>query len=173
MVGQQVKLFKLYDQESVNSLSNIFGQENIVKFSDSNIVGIKYDYDKNKLKNIMQRAPFTLIQQLIITSHHFVKIIEKIGSKGYRPNITLSMEIPEDEIKQLSEYVYRISKPNFNKDIYGQLILEEINRLESEYEVELESVSFTSNNERIVLRNNGIVFADEDSFNLAGEVLNH
>ncbi|MGF2614202.1 hypothetical protein FZC84_16810 [Rossellomorea vietnamensis] len=173
MVDQQVKLFKLYNQESVKSLSNIFGQDSIVKFNDSNIVGIKYDYDKNKLKNIMQMAPFTLIQQLIITSHHFVNIIEKIGSKGYRPNITLSTEIPEEEMKLLREYIFRISRPNINGKKYGQLILKEINRLEFEYEVELESVSFTSNNERIVLRNNGIVFANENSFNLAGELLNH
>jgi hypothetical protein len=173
MVGQQLKMFKLFDRSNFKSLCSIFGENNIVGFCDSDIVGIKYDYDRNKLKNVMQKVPFTITQQFIITSQHFVDIIEKIGSKGYRPNLTLNMDLPLDELEQLNEYIFRISKASSNRENYKKLIYKEINRLEEEYDVELESVSFTIENNRIVFRNNGILFADEKSFDVAGEVLCH
>lgn len=173
MVGLQLKMFKLFDSEGIKSLSNIFGEKNIVGFSDSNIVGIKYDFDKNKLQYVMQKIPFTLTQQLIITSQLFIEIIENISSRGYRPYLQFNMELPEEELSQLKGYVFRISKPNVNKELNKQLIFDEINRIEDEYGAEIESVSFNFDNHRVVFRNNGILFADEDVFDVAGEMLCH
>ncbi|WP_169865205.1 hypothetical protein [Sutcliffiella halmapala] len=172
-MGQQLKMFKIFNTESLMSLNNIFGPNNIVGFDKTNIVGIKYDYENNQLKYIMQKVPFTLTQQLIITSQHFVDMIEKIGSKGFRSNIDLNMELPDDEIKQLNEYIFRISKAQTDKKLYKELIYDEIIRLEDEFGAEIESVSFTVQNKRIKFKNNGIVFADEDSFEVAGEVLSY
>ncbi|PKF88428.1 hypothetical protein CW306_13775 [Bacillus sp. BA3] len=172
-MGQQLKMFKTFDKNSLNSLNSIFGEKNIVGFNNSDLVGIKYDFNENKLKNVMQKIPFSLTQQLIITSQHFTKIIENIGSKGFRPNFKLNMEIPDEELSLLNEYIFKISKPYINKETYKELIFDEFNRLEEEYDAELESVSFTFNNERIVFRNNGIVFADENLFDVAGELLSN
>lgn len=173
MVGQQLKMFKVFNPNSLMSLNNIFGENNIIGFDKSNIVGIKYDYENNHLKCIMKKIPFTLTQQLIITSQHFVDIIGNIGSKGLRSNIGLNMEIPDEEMQQLNEYIFKISKPKADKKIYKELIFDEIIRLEEEYGVEIESVSFTDQNKRILFKNNGIVFADEESLEVAGEVLGY
>jgi fructose-1,6-bisphosphatase len=171
LVEQQLKMFKVFNTDGLMSLNEIFGNKNIVEFKQSNIVGIRYDYEKNKLKYIMQNVPFTLTQQLIITSQHFVDIIEKIGSKGLRSNIRLNMELPDGEIESLKEYMFKISHPKADKRLYRDLIFQEITRLEDEFGVEIESVSFTAQNNRVLFKNNGIVFADEDSLEVAGEIL--
>ncbi|MCM3620331.1 hypothetical protein M3936_22505 [Sutcliffiella horikoshii] len=173
MEGQQLKMFKVFNSNGVGDLINIFGDENIVEFERSNIVGIKYDFNNNKLKYIMQRVPFHMTQQLIITSRLFIEIIEKIGSKGYRINYKLNMDLPKEETNQLNEYIFNISK-NHSYDkirLYKNCITEELNRLEEEYDVEFESVGFNSDGQRIVFMNNGILFANQDSFLEAGEVL--
>ncbi|MCF6409016.1 hypothetical protein [Pseudalkalibacillus salsuginis] len=171
MVEQQLKMFKLFDQKGFSSLSEIFGENNVVEFKNTDIIGIKYDYEKNKLKHVMKKVPFTLTQQFIMTSLHFVEIIENIGSIGCRPNFTINMDLPEEELTQINEYIFKISKPDSDKEICKKHIFNEINRLEEEYGVEFESVSFTFENHRIVFRNNGIVFVAEDLFDTAGEML--
>lgn len=168
---QQLKLFKIFNPNSLGALNRILGENNIVGFKDPNFIGIKYDFDNNKLKYIMQNIPFTLTQQLIITSQHFVDIIEKIGSRGYRVNYTLNMELPEEELSQLNEYIFRISRFPDETDKCKKEIFNEIIRLEDEYEVEFESVSFNTGGHRVVFRNNGILFANEDSFDIVGELL--
>lgn len=172
VVGQQLKMFKIFDNNVIKTLNSIFGEKNVIGFN-SNIVGIKYDYSDNGLRIIMKKVPFKFTKQLIITSQHFVEIIGNVGQKGYRSNIKLNMDLPEGELNNLNNYIFKISKHNVNKEQYKLMILYEINRLEEEYEVEIESISFNIKNQRITFRNNGILFADEGPLDVVGEVLCH
>lgn len=167
---RQVKLFQVFNRSVIDNLIRTFGQEKIVRFTDSNIVGINYDYSSNKLSKIMDQIPYGEVQQYIITSSSLLDLIRKASVQGLRPAIYLDVDLGDEEEQEtldnaVSELKRSPSEMNFN------ILKEEISRLEEQYHVFLTAISFYVNNERVRIQSNGILLASDSTLNVADEML--
>jgi hypothetical protein len=163
----QMKMFKMFNQKNTKTFNNLFGENNIVCFDRSNIVGVRYDYEHNRLKNIMSFIPFAETQQFMITPEHFVSIYSNIKYNGLRPTLQLNVDLPLEECQEFESILENFKLSNFKEKLVEKLI-----ELEEEFNAYPEKISFFYNNHRVTLYSNGIFFGEDDSLEFTDEVLN-
>lgn len=167
---EQIKMLEVFSETGLFKLSKIFGSENVVYFPKSSIAGVKYDYTTNKLPAIMRKVPFSHSQQFMITPSRFADIILNLTIKGYRPNYTLNhTDIDKEDLNKLNEKISSVRKIPTKES--RDLLLQELFKLEDEYDASIESVSFFNKQNRITIKANGILFAPENSLHITDELL--
>ena len=168
---RQVKLFHVFNHSVIDDLIRIFGQENVVQFANPNIVGIKYDYSTNKLSTIMSKIPFDEVQQFILTPSTLLELVRVASVFGFRPTISLDVELDDEEEKQLLEQA--VSQLKQSPDNGLNILKKELTKLEEDYNAMPNAVVFRVNNERVTIQSNGILFASDNTLNAADNVLSY
>ncbi|EJQ03213.1 hypothetical protein IE3_05584 [Bacillus cereus BAG3X2-1] len=159
---EQIKMLEVFGKSGVNKLYKIFGPDNIVYLPKSSLAGIKYDYNNNKLKYIMEKIPFSHTQQFIVTPNKFVDIILNLCSKGYKPTCKFfHTDIDPHDLDSFNVKM-QIMRQNPNIETKNAL-LNELYKLEEEYGTFIEALSFFIDNERITIQANGILFSNSTS----------
>lgn len=161
----QLKVFTIFDDRGKKEFERIFGEQNIVFFQKSNVIGIRYNYGSDKLKNIMPLVPFSVTQQFMITPEHFINIYLNLKKMGKRAFIHMTDELPEDEESEFHTLLNSLKEGNKSE------ILDRLNHLEEEYNVIPKSISFTHQKNRISLNSNGIIFGDDEAYEITDELL--
>ncbi|HFT5902385.1 TPA: hypothetical protein ACGSMF_003511 [Bacillus cereus] len=166
---EQIKIMEIFNKRGLNKLNKIFGPDNIVYLPKSSLAGIKYDYDNNKLQYVMEKIPFSVTQQFIITPNKFADIILNLCKKGYNPNCKFyHTSIDENDLENFRIKLKKIrTEPNQNTK---KALLEVLLYLENEYDTFIESITFYSNNERYNIQANGILFSESTSLEITDEI---
>ncbi|MCU5120956.1 hypothetical protein OCB76_08705 [Bacillus cereus] len=156
---EQIKMLEVFNKSGLKKLNKIFGPNNVVYLPKSSLAGVKYDYENNKLQYVMDNIPFSHTQQFIITPNKFADIILNLCSKGYKPNCKLFHS--DIEPYDLDSFNTKLQLLRQNPCIETKnALLEELFKLEEEYNTYIESLSFFMNNERVTIQANGILFSN-------------
>lgn len=169
---RQVKLFQVFNQTVFDDLIRIFGQDNVVHFADPSIVGIKYDYSTSKLPKIMDKIPFGQVQQYILTPSSLLKLMLKASVCGFKPTISLDVELEDDEEREMLERAVSQLKKS-PSDIGLNCLRDELARLEEDYDAFPNAVTFRVDNERVRIQSNGILLASDKTIDVAKDVLSY
>ncbi|MCC0693024.1 hypothetical protein [Clostridioides sp. ZZV14-6387] len=125
----QYKLLEILDQNTLAEVTNIFGNNNIFKFTD-NIVGIKYDYNRMSYTDVLRNVIGLNLRQWTITSNRFIDIISySITNSLHLGPIVFSEFIDSNQTDKIKNIITKI---NMTFDSENKLQLKEalINNLE-------------------------------------------
>lgn len=105
----QYKLLEILDKNTYKELENIFGSNNIFKFTD-NIVGIKYDYRNVSYADVLKSVVGLNLRQWTMTSSRFLDIIDfSIGNNLNLGPIDFLEFIDDSHIEKIRNSIVEIN----------------------------------------------------------------
>lgn len=166
----QFKLYilnKLNMQDTLTRLYDAFGQQNIVSIEE-NKIAIKYDYEKNDYKFIVEKMNEFPVTQNIVTASKFLKLLrESVKTTILIDDIKL-LDVFDKENETLKEYINKANYSKQNKFEYLNQLLEELRWLNYSEGIDIKSMSFRVKSStkpiyiRFTLYDSGILILDDE-----------
>lgn len=161
----QFKVIEYFHNKKIKNFIKHIGQDNIYKFNNLSLIGIKFDFDKNQLPLIMKRIPFSNSQQVFFNTTSFIQMLNKLKENNITGQLEFDTEISQEDMEELRTLIktVNVSQENLQKFL---------NRIEIEYEARPRKVKFfTNKNDHVIIQNNGIIYAKEESLPLTDSVI--
>lgn len=166
----QMKLFELFDTNDFINLVTEFGEESVVKFSET-IIGITYDYGANSYIDLLKKVKDFNLRQVINTSSRFIQLIDYcVDNDLFINKISFIYPIPKESTEYLEDYIENINSSTGAEKLTNKLkFFKEVNWIISDECIDLQSISFQliEQNSKLYtdvqLYNNGVLLVDDQS----------